>query len=348
MAHVLFTGITTLSSEIVTPLIRRGHMVTIVTTHDTLPRPPAYDIAIVGVSGQGDIPRLSSRRLPWLAWNCVDDRDASLAAYEAGASAVLPSVLTDAALIQAIDRVLGGARFDEWRARSGAGRHRQFHRGETIPLEDDWIFDVEEGVVALMVTHYDGTEGLLGLYGRSQSLLGHAERHYGVRLMAHTDVVGTMHPWHAGGEPAAERVRAHLLPLTDWAAAQSHPNLTDRIRGILVTLAGQFGRPHRLGTLIDVRITHTQLAAGVGATRSTVTCILGRMRRDRELIVLGARGSDLFCLPDTPRWRALLTEAVIRHTAVARSTTLTLRASNQPSCRGAGSRGEEAPPACSG
>ena len=348
MAHVLFTGLTAQSFEIVTPLIRHGHTVTIMSTDEAFPTPPAFDIAIVGVGGSGDIPRLSSHRLPWLAWNCVDDRDASLAAYEAGASAVLPSVLTDAALVQAVDSVLGtAAQLEEWRVRSGAGRHRRFHRGETIPLEDGWSFDVEEGVVALVVTHHDGTEGLLGLYGRSQSLLGHAERHYGVRLIAHTDVVGTMHPWHAGGEPdTAERVRAHLIPLTDWAAAQSHPNLEDRIRGILVTLAGQFGRPHRLGTLIDVRITHTQLAAGVGATRSTITCILGKMRRQRELLVLGARGSELFCLPDSPRWRALLTEAGARHTGVAQSTALTRRAPSQPSRRDAGRRGEEAPPAC--
>ena len=62
---------------------------------------------------------------------------------------------------------------------------------------------------------------------------------------------------------------------------QSRPSVEQRLLGILHWIAEQFGRPDVDGTLIEIRVTHAQLAAAIGATRATVTRVLGTLRRRR-------------------------------------------------------------------
>lgn len=60
--------------------------------------------------------------------------------------------------------------------------------------------------------------------------------------------------------------------------------------------------------MIDVRITHAQLASAVGATRATVTRRIGLLRRRGLLVVTGSGAGERYCLPD---WEGL------RHSSVA-------------------------------
>ena len=69
---------------------------------------------------------------------------------------------------------------------------------------------------------------------------------------------------------------------------QAHPYLEQRI---LSLLAEQFGVPDKEGVLIGVRLTHSQIAAAVGATRSTVTRLIGDQERKGQLRVVG-RGAN--------------------------------------------------------
>lgn len=43
---------------------------------------------------------------------------------------------------------------------------------------------------------------------------------------------------------------------------------------------------------------HAQLASAVGATRTTVTRLLGQLRRRGILLAVPAEGGERFCLPD--------------------------------------------------
>jgi len=59
---------------------------------------------------------------------------------------------------------------------------------------------------------------------------------------------------------------------------------------VVEPLAEQFGQSRAEGTLIDVRITHGQLAAAIGATRSMVTHKLADLReREQDAHHLDAR-----------------------------------------------------------
>jgi CRP-like cAMP-binding protein len=165
-----------------------------------------------------------------------------------------------------------------------------FRTGERILLDSDGTLQVLEGVVALTVIHEDGTEVLLGLCGPGQVVAGHADEACCIQLRAQTATVVRMQPWaEASHQPGfADRLRERLRSAEAWAAMQALPHIEQRLLGILSLLARQFGRPAGDGTVIEVLITQAQLASAVGATRTTVTRLLGHLRRRGLLIALRA------------------------------------------------------------
>lgn len=177
---------------------------------------------------------------------------------------------------------------------------RRFRAGERIALDPENVLEIQEGIVALTVIHEDGAEVLLGLYGPGQVLTGHPEDHCCIQLQAHTDTAVRIGSWTeaAQDETLVARLRDRLRHMEAWAAMQARPQIEQRLLGILTLLAEQFGRPAARGTLVDVRVTHAQLASAVGATRTTVTRLLGQLRRQGALALVQAPGGERFCLRD--------------------------------------------------
>jgi CRP-like cAMP-binding protein len=170
--------------------------------------------------------------------------------------------------------------------------------GERIPLGPDGTLQVIEGVVALTAIHEDGTEVLLGLCGPGQVVAGHADEVCCIQLRAQTSAVVRMEPWAdaARNPDFAARLRERLRCAETWAAMQALPHIEQRLLGILSLLAGQFGRPYGDGTMIEVLITQGQLASAVGATRTTVSRLLGRLRRRGLLIAFRAGRGERYGL----------------------------------------------------
>jgi CRP-like cAMP-binding protein len=179
-----------------------------------------------------------------------------------------------------------------------AERLQRYRQGEPIRLPDDAVVEILEGVLALTALHGDGTEVLLGLFGRGQLLPGHPAHGFAIELVAHTPAVVRLHPWsEAVGQPElAERLRFRLRQMEAWASVQAHPHLEQRVLGILGLLAESFGRPHPRGLLIDLRLTHSQLASAVGGTRATITRLISQLRRRGVLTVVRGATGGRFCL----------------------------------------------------
>ncbi len=193
--------------------------------------------------------------------------------------------------------------------RTYSGRPQQQYRaGERILLDAESMLEVQEGIVALTVVHDDGGEVLLGLFGPGQVLAGHDEDTCCIQLYAHAEARVRILPWPEGaGLPAfSDRLRYRLRHMEAWAAMQARSQIEQRLLGILSLLAEQFGRATPQGTVIDVRLTHAQLASAVGATRATVTRRVGLLRQRGLLAVTGSGGGERYCLPqwEEPRLSA--------------------------------------------
>ncbi|GIX00774.1 MAG: transcriptional regulator [Pirellulaceae bacterium] len=59
----------------------------------------------------------------------------------------------------------------------------------------------------------------------------------------------------------------------------------DRLKSLLVELAEQYGAPSADGVELTIRLSHLDLANIIGATRETVTNLLGEMQERGELLV---------------------------------------------------------------
>jgi len=243
------------------------------------------------VAGTSDRPWPTG--VPWLAWNRLDTPELTDAAYQRGALVVLPGTLGREALRAALRTAFARALPAAPRGTPTPGEVH-YDLGSTIPLGHDDVLRVESGVVAGVVLHEDGTEVLVSLAGPGHVIVGHPEDACCLQLRAHTVVRAVVEAWPAARlQPGfADRLRARVRHQEAWAAVQARPHVNDRVLGLLALLAEPFGRPHADGTLIDVRLTHGQLASAIGATRATITRVLGRLRREHLLTIDRTAGGE--------------------------------------------------------
>lgn len=295
MADLLIIGRELPDHETLRALHRAGHCLRI--EQSALASTCVGDaVVLLALDEAAALPRVghafAGRGIPWLGWNTADDPALTLAAYAAGARMVLPAALSGEVLIQCIQMVCGQPAPPRHSARYGQ-RH-SYRRGEPIALGDDEVAEVLEGVVSQCMLHSDGSEVLMGFAGPGQVLVGHPDDACALQLYAHTNAVVFSRRWEdaASAPDFPELLRERIRTLEGWGAMQARQHLDQRILGVLSVLAEQFGRPHPQGMLVDVRITHAQLASAVGATRSTVTRLLSDMRLRGELASAGAGDSE--------------------------------------------------------
>lgn len=303
MAHLLLLGSWQGAMDL-TALLHAEHTVTLARQPEELDeaRDRGFDLMLAeaGHASAGEMARRLG--LPWIACSGTPVPAAAAAAYREGALAVLPWDAPAELVQRTLARLLATLAPRET-ARTVAGHRwqRRYRAGERILLDPESALEVMEGVVALTVLHADGDEVLLGLYGKGQVLAGHPEDACCIQLQAHTDAAVRLQPWaEAARRPDfAERLRERLRLMEAWAAMQARPQTEQRLLGILSLLAEQFGRPAQRGTMIEVKVTHAQLASAVGATRTTVTRLLGQLRRRGALLTVSAAGGERYCLRES-------------------------------------------------
>jgi len=252
--------------DAVADAFKQAHMTLILPPAGTLPAAISADAALQILDAK--YPPNPLPDLLWVAWNQSDDPALTLAAYQAGARAVFPSETPPHVIAQSIRRTL-----DESQQANVAPREaiqRRYQRGDLILLDADVVLQVQDGVLATTMIHQDGAAVMLGLSGPGQLLIAHPADNCHVQIVAHTDALVSIQDWEtACRQPNfTKKLRARLQQMEGWAAMQARPYLDEKILGILGLLAAQFGHPCDEGILIDVRITHTQLASAVGATRT--------------------------------------------------------------------------------
>jgi CRP-like cAMP-binding protein len=240
-----------------------------------------------------------SREIPWIGWMPREDGELSSAAYAAGAMAVLPSTISPEALEQVVRNNSSFHQLPVSQKLDSQAKRRHFQRGTLIPLLADEVMVVEEGIVAQTVIHEDGSEVLLGLYGPPSLLVGHPHDDCFLNLTAHSPVSVTFLPWSIACQSPefSQQLRVRLRQLEAWTAIQARPSAEDRLLGIFALLAEQFGVEHKAGVVIDVRITHAQLASAVGIARTTVSRLLSQLRRRGRVQLVSIASGERFCLP---------------------------------------------------
>ena len=140
------------------------------------------------------------RGWPWIAWNRADSPALALAAYQAGARAVLPAAVTADVVRKALAGLPDGQA--PVSGRRGGRREYRYRQGNVILPEPDTVVEVKDGILAVSVLHSDGAQVLLGLCGPGQMLVSHPHDRCSVQLVAHTEAAVTLHTWaEVAGRP---------------------------------------------------------------------------------------------------------------------------------------------------
>lgn len=299
MGNLVAIGRWSSSLHLLAPLTAAGHRLTLVEGDARTACSEQTDLRLVALD-QERTPS-PSHGVPWLAWNPADDASRALSAYRNGAVAVLPGPVSPEVLLAAVERVLtyGPSRAPVPHPRRGApATARPCRRGAAIVLRRSEVLEVVTGVVAVSVIHDDGNEVLLGLSAPGDVVLGHGDDDCGIHLTAHTSASIVIRSWReASDDPDfADRLASRVRRLEAWCSMQAKPHLDQRLLGILRLLAEQFGVVRSNGVLVDVRIGHAQLAAAVGAHRSTVTRVLGNLRTGGQIETIGDGAGERFVL----------------------------------------------------
>lgn len=177
--------------------------------------------------------------------------------------------------------------------------YSKFERRSLLPHDPDFLWQIESGVVRTLSWFEDGSVSTLGLWGAG-------------------DVVGsslsTVNPYEI---ECLTQVKAKVLPRRDWHQVMDalvlhiqrseeflkivHCKQTEAsLFHLLSWLAKRFGREVEEGLLIDMRLTHQDIAELIGTTRVTVTRMLGNFKK--QGIILSNQRLTIILPDQLPFW----------------------------------------------
>jgi CRP-like cAMP-binding protein len=147
-----------------------------------------------------------------------------------------------------------------------------------LPLKSDCLWQIESGFVRALTWLEDGTTVVLGIWGAGEII---------AKPIAQSD--------HSQLE-CITKVEATLIPIAQipnysdlWLKQMNHLETLLQIRSykrveimvlrFLSWLADRFGKITPQGRVVDLRLTHLDIAEAIGATRVTITRILKQLEQ---------------------------------------------------------------------
>lgn len=176
---------------------------------------------------------------------------------------------------------------------------RIFARRSLLPLRANCLWQIDKGIVRSLTWLEDGTILTLGIWGAGD-VIGEALSNikpYQVECL--TEVEATL----LSGDRCfhkPETLISHIQQLEELAVIRSHKRVEEALLQLLLWLARKFGREVDRGHLLDLRLTHQDLAELLGTTRVTVTRILSQLEAQKLINRL-------------PRQQILVSEGEIWH-----------------------------------
>jgi CRP-like cAMP-binding protein len=165
-------------------------------------------------------------------------------------------------------------------------RIHTFRRGCEIPLHDHQIWFVKEGLVHLETLYPSGDQAVMGLLVKGMAFGLPMTQVDPFSAYALNDVVlqrHTMDDLQRSPELLIAFYQQSLQRLRQaeaMIAMLGYRRIEDRVRQLLLLLAGQIGQTTSKGIRIQARLTHNFIANATGTTRVTVTRVLGDLKEE--------------------------------------------------------------------
>ncbi|WP_096663933.1 Crp/Fnr family transcriptional regulator [Dolichospermum compactum] len=162
---------------------------------------------------------------------------------------------------------------------SANNTQQHFTRRSLLPSKKGALWRIESGFVMNYTYLEDGTTVALGLWGAGDTV---------------GELLSTMKPYQI---ECLTNVEATIVPVDDWnqltntlldhiqqaeelMLIRSHRKVETMLMQLLAWLSKKFGSEVEKGRLIDMRLTHEDLATLINSTRVTITRVLGQLEQE--------------------------------------------------------------------
>lgn len=167
----------------------------------------------------------------------------------------------------------------------------KFTRRSFLPLRRDALWKIETGVVRTITVLEDGTSVTLGIWGGGDVVGRVLSKANPLQIECVTPVEASilLEPdWHQATEAMILHMRSgELMQILHHRQAEAS------LLQLFAWLANRFGQEVEQGKLIELRLTHQEIADLIGLIRVTVSRLIGDLekqgviqRQERHFIVL--------------------------------------------------------------
>lgn len=152
-------------------------------------------------------------------------------------------------------------------------KRSKFARRSLLPLGQDYLWRIETGVVRTLTWLADGTNVTLGLWGSGDVVSRALSKAEPYQIECLTPVEATLLPldrWNSVNEALIH----HIQQFQEFLEILHCRSVEASLLRLLIWLAKKFGHQVEQGQLIELRLTHQEIAETIGTTRVTVTRLL--------------------------------------------------------------------------
>ncbi|MBD3884120.1 Crp/Fnr family transcriptional regulator [Phormidium tenue FACHB-886] len=158
-------------------------------------------------------------------------------------------------------------------------RHlRSFAARTALPTNPNHLWQIQSGFVRTLTWLEDGTNVALGIWGEGDVVGAPFSKANPFQIECITKVEAIMLPF-SELQNAPEVLLMHLHQAEALMQIHSHKRIDMALLKFLQWLAERFGQDVENGRLLNLRLTHQDIAEAIGTTRVTVTRILNQLER---------------------------------------------------------------------
>jgi CRP-like cAMP-binding protein len=162
-------------------------------------------------------------------------------------------------------------------------QQRLFTRRETIPARNDVLWKIERGAVRTLTWSEDGTFITLGYWGPGDLIGYPLSRVKPYQIECLTSVEVSVVPPQLWNQDINSFL-SHIQQAEELLSIVHRKPISLRLWQFLVWLSEKFGRDVEQGKLIDLNVTHQEMAEVLNTTRVTVTRLLQQFEEENTLV----------------------------------------------------------------
>lgn len=157
--------------------------------------------------------------------------------------------------------------------------NKTFAIGELIPVTANHYWLLQEGIVKTYTWTAEGHPITLGYWGAKDIIGQPLPLISPFQIKCLTSVEAIAVPIHQANN-IIDLIHRHVRQTQELLYILRSDKMYQRLRKILIWLSRKFGMEIEIGQLIELRITHQDLAEIIGSTRVTVTKLINQLEEE--------------------------------------------------------------------